>query len=848
MTPSITEEPISQIKQNQTFGYDEALQKCIEYFDGDTLAAKVFLDKYALRNNDQELLEETPADMHWRIAKEFARVEAKKFKNPFSAKQIFDCLDRFKRIIPQGSPMYGIGNNFQTISLSNCYVLESPLDSYGGIHRTDEQLSQISKRRGGVGLDISHLRPDGSATHNAARTSTGIIPFMERFSNSIREVGQAGRRGALMLTISCHHPEVVNFATIKKDLKKVTGANISIRFSDEFLNAVDKDEQYELRWPVDAREKGQEPQISRMANAREIWSKIVENAHAVAEPGILFWDNIVRESPADCYSDLGFRTICTNPCSEIPLSALDSCRLLLLNLLAYVKNPWTKKAEFDFEAFIADAIIAQRLMDDLIDLEIEKIDAIIEKIKLDPEPESVKRVELEMWIGIKEACERGRRTGTGITALGDAMAACNIKYGSKKSLKFTEDIYRTLKLACYRSSVDMAKEIGPFPIYDWKREKDCPFIQRLAEEDPELYKDMKKYGRRNISLLTTAPAGSVSIETRTTSGIEPLFKPFYTRKKKINPNDQNARTDEVDATGDHWQHFFVLHPSFQDWALANELEMPKFEDEPSKVEKALNKLFEQSPWFEACAEDLDWPARVELQALANKHVDHAISSTLNLPEDVSVEKVGEIYVTAWKKGCKGITVYRKGCRSGVLVEKQEKKNPSSINKTDAPKRPKELPAEVHHTRVNGEDYFVMVGKLTDGEPYEVFAGKNGFISRNVKSSVISKIKRGHYSANLDNGETVANISEYISDDQEAITRLVSAALRHGTDIGFIVHQLEKTTGGLTSFNKAVARSLKKHIKNGTKVYGENCPSCQGNNVVRQEGCVICKDCGNSKCS
>ncbi len=830
--------------ENQTkfFDYEYALQQSIEYFNGDKLAAKVFLDKYALRDNDQQLLEATPEHMHWRIANEFARVEKKKFKNPYSANFIFSLLDKFKRIVPQGSPMYGLGNNFQIISLSNCYVLQSPVDSYGGIHRADEQLSQISKRRGGVGLDISHLRPNGSTTHNAARTSTGILSFMDRFSNSIREVGQAGRRGALMITISCHHPEVMDFASVKKDLTKVTGANISVRLSDEFLKAVEEDTDYELRWPCDTRKNGQEPKFSKMVSAREVWKKIVENAHAMAEPGLLFWDNILRESPPDCYSDLGFETICTNPCSEIPLSALDSCRLLLLNLLGYVRNPWTKDAVFDFDAFHKDSQIAQRLMDDLIDLEIEKIEAIIGKVEADPEDEDVKRVELNLWRGVRDACIKGRRTGTGITALGDALAACGIKYGSTESVAFTDEVYRTLKLGCYRSSVDMAKEIGAFPIYDYSREIDCPFIQRIAQEDPDLYADMVKYGRRNIALLTTAPAGSVSLLTQTTSGIEPLFQMYFIRRKKITHDHANtSRVDFTDANGDKWQEFKVFHPRIADWAKAN----------GNNVEEINEELLATSPWAGCCAEELDWKFRVELQAAANKHVDHAISSTINLPEDVTVEQVANIYVSAWKMGCKGITVYRKNCRTGVLIDDKSKlKKPEQtarIVKTNAPKRPEKLPAEVHHISVKGEQYFVFVG-LMDGEPYEVFAGKNGFIPKSVKTAVVKKMKRGHYQATLDNDQVVENIADHIEDDQEALTRAISWGLRHGGNVEYGVHQFEKTKGDLYSFSKAVARALKKHIPEGAKVTGETCPSCNGSNLQRRDGCATCVDCGHSKCA
>lgn len=835
------------------YTYDEALQNSLGYFNQDSLAARVFLDKYALRNNNQELLEKNPDEMHRRIAKEFARIENKKFKNPLKEEEIYNLLKGFKKIVPQGSPMYGIGNDYQIISLSNCYVVPSPEDSYGGIARADERLVQISKRRGGVGLDISNLRPSGAITHNAARTSTGIIPFMERYSNSIREVGQSGRRGALMITISCHHPEILDFAKVKRDLTKVTGANISVRLTNEFLNAVVNKEKYEMRWPVDAREKGREPEVSKMVDANEVWDLIIENAHFMAEPGLLFWDRIISESPADCYKEYGFETISTNPCSEIPLSAFDSCRLLLLNLLGYVVNPWAKDAYFDFESFYKDSQVAQRLMDDLIDLEIEKIDKIINKITADPEDYDVKYIELDMWEKIREVCYNGRRTGTGITALGDALAACNIKYGSKESLDFVDKVYKTLKLGCYRSSVDMAKELGAFPVFNASLEADNPFINRIKEEDAELFADMQKYGRRNICLLTTAPAGSVSIETQTTSGIEPVFDVFYLRKKKINPNDQNSRVDSVDQNGDSWQHFFVLHPRFEEWARIHNHTIPNLETEsPEIVKKVLDELYAMSPWFEAKASELDWPVRVELQSIANRHVDHAISSTLNLPNEVTVDQVKEIYIAAWQKGCKGITVYRDGCRTGVLSSTDSKpKKTDAVIKTDAPKRTKELDADVHHIKVtskgSSEEYFVIVGLLND-EPYEIFAGKNGMIPKSVKKAKVKKIKRGHYQATLDNGQVVENIAEHISDEQESLTRIASCALRHGADISYLVHQLEKAKGDMMSFSKAMARALKKHIKDGTKITGEECPQCKGNNLIRQDGCCICKDCGYSKCS
>lgn len=805
------------------FSYQEALIASTEYFNGDELAAKVFVDKYALRDNDQNILEKSPVDMHWRIANEFARVEKSKFKKPLIAEEIFGYLDKFRYIVPQGSPMFGVGNNYQTISLSNCYVTESPLDSYGGILKVDQEMAQISKRRGGVGTDISNLRPDGTATKNAARTSTGILSFMERYSNTIREVGQSGRRGALMLTMSVHHPQVVDFAKVKNDDKKITGANISLRLTDEFLTAVDKNTDVELRWPVDSKK----PIISKKVNAREIWKEIIHSAWFRAEPGLLFWDNIIKNNTVDCYAKFGFATISTNPCSELPLCAYDSCRLLIQNLFSYVVNPFTKDAYFDFDLFYKHAIIAQRLMDNMIDLELEKIEKIIEKIKNDPEPDEVKSVELSLWNKIKDKCIKGRRTGTGVTATGDTLAALGIRYGSPTSIEIVEKIHRTQKLGCFRSSVDMAIELGPFPIWDWELEKNSHFLLQIKKEDPALYQDMADYGRRNIANMTIAPTGSVSIMTQTTSGTEPVFTLSYIRKKKINPNDKNARVDSIDQNGDHWQHFEVYHPKVKMWMeITGETDLTK------------------SPWYKCCAEEISWVNRVKLQAAAQRHIDHAISSTINLPENVSEDKVAEIYETAWKEGCKGITVYRKNCRSGVLVDKESEPK----TKEDYVKRPKVLKGDVYHNKVKGKDYFVIIG-LREGVPYEVFAGKNGFLAKNITEGNIEKVKRGQYSLISDKNEIIVeSISEHCEEDEEALTRLTSTSLRHGVDIAYIVSQLAKVKGDMMCLAKAISRSLKKYVADGTAVKGASCSECGNNNIVFQNGCNMCKDCGHSKCS
>jgi ribonucleoside-diphosphate reductase alpha chain len=833
-------------------------------------------------SSNQDLVEKTPEDMHRRIAKEFARIEKKKFAKPLSEDEIFGYFDRFAKIVPQGSPMYGIGNNFQYISLSNCFVVDMPADSYAGICKIDEELVQISKRRGGVGVDISNLRPEGSLTRNAARTSTGIIGFMERFSNSIREVGQNGRRGAEMQTISIHHPEAVklledadkakpviiknestgdihtttefydpqnlDFATVKYDNTKVTGANISIRFSDEFLTAVDADTDYEQRWPVDAKK----PKISKKVSARKVWKKIVRSAWQMAEPGILFWDNIIKESPADCYSKFGFKTISTNPCGEIPLSAYDSCRLLLLNLFGFIKNPFTKDAYFDYVEFYKAAKIAQRLMDDLIDMEEEAILSIIEKVQNDPEDASIKVRELGLWQNILEACRKGRRTGTGLTALGDTLAALGISYASDLGIETTEKIYKTLKHAAYYSSVDMAKELGPFKVWDHELEKNNPFLNRIREEKftieggpgetlqidgEKLWDDMRQFGRRNIALLTTAPAGSVSLETQTSSGIEPQFMiDPYTRRKKGNPGDVNFRSDFVDQSGDHYMEFEVVPPKVAMWREIS-------------GEKDVNK----SPWRGSCANEIEWTQRVKLQAAAQRHVDHSISSTLNLPNDVTPEKVDEIYRAAWKAGCKGITIYRDGCRTGVMLKKEEKKNSNKITKTNAPKRPAELPCDVYHIKAKGEEYFVLVGIMgEDKEPYEVFAGKNGMISKSVKTGTITRKARGKYDATFDDGAEIKNIADFLSDEEEAVTRMASTALRHGAAVTFVSHQLEKTKGSLIGFSKAMARALKNYIPDEDRQKQHDTEEiCQvdgcGGKIVRTDGCYYCLNCGSSKC-
>ncbi len=810
----------------QIYTYEEVLKSTTEYFNGDELASSVFCSKYALKNKDGKFLEKSPQDMHWRIANEFARIEKNKFKNPFSSQQFFDLLDRFKYIIPQGSPMFGIGNNFQIVSLSNCYVLETPLDSYSSILKTDEQLVNISKRRGGTGINLSNLRPEGTITNNAAQTSTGISTWMERYSNSIREVGQGGRRGALMLTLDIRHPDIEKFITIKQNNTKVTGANISVMLNHDFLSKVKADKEFELKWPIDSKN----PKITKTIRAKELWDLLIKAARDTAEPGILMWDNVL-EGPADCYKE--YRSVATNPCGEIPLCSFDSCRLICLNLYSYVNKPFTKEAAFDYVLFDKHVQIAQRMMDDLVDLESEKIDQIISKIQSDPEPDIIKRDELDLWSKIKKFNNEGRRTGLGITAMGDCLAALGIGYGTPESVQKVGEIYRQLKLSSYSSSVDMAEELGHFKGFDPEKEKSNKFLLRIKEEDPALHKKMQKFGRRNIAILTTAPTGTVSIETQTSSGIEPVFQLEYIRRKKVNHNDEKAKVDFVDQSGDKWEEFTIYHPKVKDWMDATGL-----------------KDVKKSPWFGYLANDIDWINRVKLQAEAQKHVCHAISSTVNLPNDISQETVSKIYQTAFESGCKGLTVYRDGCRSGVLVNKKEETN--QIPESNPPKRPKILKGELHHFKIDSKQYYVAVGLYGDNlRPYEIFTGENKdkkdlYIPKSSKIGEIRKNGRGDYTF-IDEEKIEHELNNGHADcTADALTRLTSCSLRHGSDISFIVHQLEKTKGPIVSFSKALARSLKKYITNNCKVKGEECPTCKSE-MVRLEGCKTCKNCGYSAC-
>ena len=840
----------------QGYTYSQVFEASVEYFNGDEFAAKVFVDKYALQNLKGEYLELTPSDMHRRLAKEFARIESK-YPNPLDEDVIFSLLDHYKYIVPQGSPMSAIGNPFQLQSLSNCFVVQGvhsdKLDSYGGIMLADQEIAQIMKRRGGVGLDISGIRPKDVVTNNAAKTTDGIGVFMERFSNTCREVAQNGRRGALMITISVNHPEVETFINIKRDKKKVTGANISIRFNDEFMKAVKNNEEYTLRWPVDARPEN--AKVTKRVKAKEIWDQVIDSAWTSAEPGLLFWDTVKKNTPSDIYAEFGHNSICTNPCGEIVLPAYDACRLLVLNLVSYVKNPFTKDAVFDFKKFHQHTLVAQRLMDDIIDLEIECVDRILEKVKADPEPVEAKRAELNLWKKIREMNISGRRTGLGITALGDTLAMMGIKYGSKESIEMTRKIYRALAVGSHTSSCIMAKERGAFPIFSYDLEKNHPYLKAIfADCPPEVRKMWKTTGRRNIANTTTAPTGSVSSQTQTSSGIEPVYLLSYVRRKKHNPSDKNARVDFVDAMGDSWQEFTVYHHGIQKW-----------------MEITGEKDISKSPYWGATSNEIDWVASVDLQAAAQESIDHSISKTCNLPESVSREVVSQVYMRAWEKGCKGFTVYRDKCRDGVLIQKSEAKRsadgrPIDIEMVMAPKRPLELPCEIKKAKIQGEQWTIFVG-LFNGKPYEVFGGLSKYVDIPNKYKMGKIVKNGKvndittYNLIIGEGDEqmlikdIANVFE--NANFGAFTRTISLALRHGTPVQYVVEQLQKDKhSDITSFSKIIARVLKNYIADGTKSTAERqCPNkdCPSNvagappSFAYIEKCLSCTNCGWSKC-
>lgn len=834
----------NKLKQKlEKVDYDTAFQQSKQYFKGSEMEATVFLDKYALKDNEGNLYESTPDDMHVRLAKELYRVESK-YPNPRSYDDILDSMREFKYLIPQGSPMAGIGNPFQVMSLSNCFVVHNNSDSYGGIMRTDEHLTHLMKRRAGVGTDLSHLRPESTPVNNAARTSTGAVSFMERYSNTTREVAQSGRRGALMLTISGLHPDVEQFIDIKMDEQKVTGANISVRQYDTFLEAVERgDTEFTLHFPTD--KSIEDATFTKVVNPQKIWGKIVKNAHARAEPGLLFWDTIIRESIPDCYADLGFMTISTNPCGEITLCDKDSCRLLAINLFSFVVNPFTSDAYFDWDKFADMVNLGERMMDNIVDLELEAVQRIIDKIENDKEPDDIKFVELNLWKGIKEKAEQGRRTGLGITGVGDMLAGLGIRYGSDYSIDYMDNLMEFKKHKEYEASVIMAEERGAFPIWDPEREKDNPFLLRLRDENPQLWERMMYSGRRNIAISTIAPTGTTSMMAQTTSGIENLFLPVHFRSKKVNPNDANVRVDYTDEVGESWQEYPVFHPQFKTYLKVKGLT----DDEIFNLSnEEAQEYVKESPYHGATVNDVDWVKKVELQGRVQKHIDHSISVTVNLPEDVSVEKVNDVYMTAWRSGCKGVTIYRDGSRGGVLNTKSKKGETTGIVHNDAPKRPDELPCDIYHTTAKGDRWTVFVGIL-EGHPYEVFATR-GEHGKHKTVGKIVKVKQGHY--NFENGDTVENITKDNTDEESALTRLISTALRHGAKIDFVVEQLNKSEGTIVSFSKAIARQLKKYVIDDERLHKANpldCPdggeNCQ---IVYEEGCAKCLTCGTSKCT
>jgi ribonucleoside-diphosphate reductase alpha chain len=837
----------------QKYDFAEAIKQSAAYFNGDALAASVWVNKYALKDSDGNLYELTPDDMHRRIAGEIARIE-KRYPNPLSEETLFHLLKDFKYIVPQGSPMAGIGNPFQVGSLSNCFVVGHPgkADSYGGIMKTDEEQVQLMKRRGGVGHDLSHIRPKGSPVKNSALTSTGLVPFMERYSNSTREVAQDGRRGALMLTVSVKHPDAEGFINAKLEQGKVTGANVSVKITDDFMESVRDDKPFVQQYPI----YSDNPTYIKQINARDLWAKIVHNAWKSAEPGILFWDTIIRESVPDCYADMGFATVSTNPCGEIPLCPYDSCRLIAINLLGYVKNPFTPKAAFDTATFIQHVGYAQKIMDDIIDLELEKIDAILNKLKADPEDEEIKKVEVRLWQKIRAKCIEGRRTGIGITAEGDMLAALGYRYGTDEATSFSVNIHKTLAIEAYRSSTRLAGERGAFPAYSTIREAKNPFIMRLKEADPELYEEMSRTGRRNIALLTIAPTGSVSLMTQTTSGIEPVFMVAYKRRRKVNPNDKNIRVDFVDEVGDHWEEYNVFHHQFITWLQANGYDTAEVK---RMKDHELEAIIAKSPYYKATANDVDWVAKVNMQGAVQKWVDHSISVTVNVPENVSEDMVGQIYQTGWESGCKGITVYRDGSRAGVLVKETKKEEESIFRETTAPKRPKVLEAEIVRFNNDSEKWIAVVGVLNE-RPYEIFTGKAegfflpSFVDKGwvIKTRLESGEKRYDFQFHDRDGYrvTIEGLSRSFHKEYWNYAKLISGILRHGMPIPSVVEVIEDLnldSDRLHTWKNGVVRGLKKFIPNGTKALGRVCNNCKEESVIYQEGCLTCTNCGDSKC-
>ena len=852
-----TEKKIDKMenKEYKTYSVEEVKEATIKYFNGDQLAADVWMNKYALKDSDGNIFELTPDDMHHRIASEIVRIE-NRYPNPMTEEEVFDVLKDFRYIVPQGSPMAGIGNNFQISSLSNCFVIgtNGQSDSYGAIMKIDQEQVQLMKRRGGVGHDLSHIRPAGSPVKNCALTSTGVVPFMERYSNSTKEVAQDGRRGALMMSISINHPDSEDFIDSKMEQGRITNANVSVRISDDFMKAVKEEKPFVQKYPVDS----DNPLYTKEIDAKRLWNKIIHNAWQSAEPGVLFWDTITRESIPDCYADLGFKTLSTNPCGEIPLCAYDSCRLLAMNLYSYVENPFTAKARFNTELFAKHVAIAQRIMDDIIDLEIEKIDAILEKVYSDPESDEVKRCEVELWKNIRRKALQGRRTGIGITAEGDMLAALGKRYASDEAIEFSTSIQRLLAFEAYKSSVNLAKERGAFEVFDAKREENNPFINRLRALDENFYQDMVKYGRRNIAMLTIAPTGTVSICTQTTSGIEPVFMVSYKRRRKVNPNDKNAKVSFTDGEGNSFEEYNVFHPKFITWLEVNGYnveEVKAYEDEK------LQEIIAKSPYYKATANDIDWVNKVKMQGEMQKWVDHSISVTVNVPAETTEELVSQIYQTAWECGCKGMTIYRDGSRAGVLVsnKKEEKKNPENdIIETHSPIRPKTLECDVVRFQNNYEKWIAFVGKI-NSKPYEIFLGKQDdfYLPPFVETAWITKNKgeegRSRYDLQFQDKQgykvTIEGLSRSFSPEFWNYAKLISGILRHGMPISNVVTLIQNLSvdeDNINAWKNGIARALKRYIPDGTKVDKEVCPTC-GDALVYEDGCKHCKNCGYSKC-
>ncbi len=835
-------------REKPVYSHEEAVDASIQYFKGDELAARVWANKYALKDSFGNLFEKSPDDMHHRLAREIHRIEMK-YKNPLSEELIYSVLKDFRYIVPQGGPMTGIGNDYQIASLSNCFVIgnDGSSDSYGGIMKIDQEQVQLMKRRGGVGHDLSHIRPKGTPVLNSALTSTGVVPFMERYSNSTREVAQDGRRGALMLSISIKHPDSGKFIDAKMESGKVTGANVSVKLTDDFMKAVEEKKLFRQQYPVNS----ENPRFSKDVDAVQLWSKIIHNAWKSAEPGVLFWDTIIKESVPDCYSDLGYATVSTNPCGEIPLCPYDSCRLLAINLYAYVNNPFTPKAEFDTELYKEHVGLAQRMMDDIIDLELEKIDAIIAKINADPEIDELKRVERNLWTNIRTKAEEGRRTGIGITAEGDMLAALGLRYGSDEATSFSVEVHKTLALEAYKSSTYLAKERGPFSIYDAEREMNNPFILRMKEADPVMYNNMVKFGRRNIALLTIAPTGTTSLMTQTTSGIEPIFSVFYKRRRKVNPNDKDVKVTFTDEVGDSWEEFIVFHHKFVDWLKLNGYDA----DEVTRMGDAeIEKVIAKSPYYKATANDVDWIAKVKMQGAIQKWVDHSISVTINLPAEAQEELVSELYLTAWKSGCKGATVYRDGSRNGVLIAGKADIRP------ERPKRPKVLDCDVIRFNINEEKWVAFVG-LKESKPYEIFTGiADDEVFPIPKSIVKGKIMKVQdeegntrydfqYTDKYGYKKTMGGLSHMFKPEFWNYAKLISGVLRHEMpiqDVVNLIQSLRLDSESINNWKNGVERALKKYIPNGTKAKGK-CGECGSENLVYEEGCLICKDCGSSKC-